>query len=240
VSNARPRSPAETPTRGWVALHYAVRGDQRYLSHRDELRLLMRATARAGWRVAHSAGFNPQPRIRIPFPRSVGTASDAQVALIQVEGPRDAEALRSSFAPQCPAGFAVLDVETAGVGGKRTAVEVTYVAEVGAEAAARARDAAPRVLASTALPVSRSRGPGGASRTVDVRPFIESLEFDPACIRMRLKVDHEQSARPSEVLSALGLEAERFAHRVRRVRVTWESDPSAACDAADDETNLES
>lgn len=225
---------------GWTAVRYRVEGDQRYLSHRDELRVLVRATARAGWCVVHSAGFNPQPRIRIPLPRSVGIASACQVALIQVKGERDATTLRHELEPRMPAGFSLDGIDVEGVTGKRSAIAVEYSVEIDAPAVTAARANLAKVLAARSLLLHRSRGPKGPQRPFDVRPFIERIEVESDSVRMRLMVDNGQTARPAEVLSLLGLAAEKYAHRVRRERVEWNFSSPAAITEADAESESNS
>ena len=75
-----------------VALSYALNGELRYLSHRDELRMLTRALVRARWPLRYSRGFNPIPRLTLTLPRSVGTASECQLALVE---------LREKYGLQC-------------------------------------------------------------------------------------------------------------------------------------------
>ena len=68
----------------WV-FTFSVTGDLRFISHRDTLRLLQRAVARADLPVRFSEGYNPHPRIAIPLPRPVGVASDDEAVVIEFE-----------------------------------------------------------------------------------------------------------------------------------------------------------
>ena len=52
-------------------LTFRIDGDLRFISHLDTVRLFRRACARAGLPVRYSQGFNPQPRIVLPFNPSV-------------------------------------------------------------------------------------------------------------------------------------------------------------------------
>ena len=66
---------------------YSLDGDLRFISHHDELRMLVRALTRARWPLAYSQGFNPKPRVVIPLPRSVGMASECVRATVQLKEP---------------------------------------------------------------------------------------------------------------------------------------------------------
>ena len=68
-----------------VAVWYSVRGDLKYLSHRDTMRLWQMALVRARVPVYYSRGFNPHPRISLPLPRSVGMSSECELLLLDLE-----------------------------------------------------------------------------------------------------------------------------------------------------------
>ncbi|MCK5270053.1 MAG: TIGR03936 family radical SAM-associated protein [Sedimentisphaerales bacterium] len=69
-----------------IAVWYSVRGDLKYLSHRDTMRLWQMALVRARVPVYYSRGFNPHPRISLPLPRSVGMSSERELLLLDLEG----------------------------------------------------------------------------------------------------------------------------------------------------------
>ncbi len=62
-----------------ILVQFSVRGDVRFVSHHDLMRVLGRAARRAGLPVAMSEGFNPRPRISLLLARGVGVASDAEL-----------------------------------------------------------------------------------------------------------------------------------------------------------------
>ncbi|MCK4629103.1 MAG: TIGR03936 family radical SAM-associated protein, partial [Sedimentisphaerales bacterium] len=74
-----------------VAVWYSVRGDLKYLSHRDTMRLWQMALVRARVPIRYSEGFNPHPRISLPLPRSVGMSSECELLLLDLEGNCDIE-----------------------------------------------------------------------------------------------------------------------------------------------------
>ena len=74
-----------------VAVWYSVRGDLKYLSHRDTMRLWQMALVRARVPVYYSRGFNPHPRISLPLPRSVGMSSECELLLLDLESHCDAK-----------------------------------------------------------------------------------------------------------------------------------------------------
>jgi len=91
-----------------LRVRYAKRGRLRFTSHRDIQRALERAVRRAGIPVAHSAGFNPRPRISYANAAPTGTASEAEyleIGLTRITDPLD---LRDRLDRALPDGLDVL------------------------------------------------------------------------------------------------------------------------------------
>ncbi len=203
-----------------AAVLFDVRGDLRFLSHRDEMRMLMRAATRAQWPLHYSRGFNPQPRISLPLPRPVGQSSTSELAIFWLSEPiaddilaRDLSAALPPLAPlrelHCPAGP-----------GSPKPLEADFFVRldgVDAPLAARCRE----LMNAPNIWVDRARGPQRAAQRVDVRPFLQELSVEDDGLRMTVKYDDQRSARPAEVLECLGIEDDG-ALEVCRVRVRWD------------------
>lgn len=205
-----------------VALEYALDGDLRYLAHHDELRLLARALARAGWPVAYTRGFNPRPRLRVPLPRSVGVAADSQWALADLHEPRPAAELHAALAAALPAGCTLQRVLAPGPRATPHARRVRYTLALAPELAAAVGPRIAGLLACETLPVQRDYGPGRARRPVDIRPYIETIELDGAELRLSLRCVAQRTARPSELLTELGLPPEAGLSGLRRGEIQWD------------------
>lgn len=217
-----PQTRRETNTTTRLAVSYTIDGDLRFLSHRDELRMFVRALVRAGWPLAYSAGFNPRPRVVLPLPRSVGLAAACQWAVVTLREPREPAALRGSLGATLPHCCRLLDVWP--LPGRRIPqpTRARYELQLEPAAVATVGERLGPLLAARSVPVCRSRGPGKATQTIDIRPYIENLELDATCLRWSVIFAAQRTARPDEVLSALGLPAADYNHRVRRVAVEWD------------------
>jgi radical SAM-linked protein len=217
-----PDSPPAGAERFRVALTADVGGELRFLSHHDELRLLTRAIIRAGWPVAYSRGFNPQPQLRVPLPRSVGTAASGQLILVDLETPRSVQALADSLAAALPVDYRLQNVVAPVPRTTPHAQRVTVAVTLSLEDAERARQQLPELLGRATLCVERRTDQRGATTTIDIRPFIEDIQLDGRELRLHLRVQQQRSARPTEILTELGLAAEAYLHRLRRVDVQWD------------------
>jgi radical SAM-linked protein len=205
-----------------VAFEAAVTGDLRFLAHHDELRMLERALVRAGWPLAYSQGFNPRPHLSVPLPRNVGTAADSQLALVDLRAPRCADELAVSLAAALPADYRL--VRLSAPAPRRVPHAQTACYELELEAA-DAAELGPRIEELSARPtvvVQRDYGPGRASRPIDIRPYIEQLQLEGGRLRIVLRCNQQRTARPSEVITELGLRAAAYSGRLRRSEVQWD------------------
>jgi len=205
-----------------VAVQFALGGDLRYLGHLDELRLLMRALTRAGWPLAYSQGFNPQPRVRLPLPRRVMIASECEWALVELTAPAPARELHTRLEPALPAGCRLRRVislpQRVRPHARRACYQVAL--EPGDAAAAAPRIAGLRATASVV--VERRGGPQRPGRTIDIRPFIESVTLVGRTLTMWLAFEDQRSARPEEILETLHLPTAAYNHCICRAAVEWD------------------
>ena len=203
-----------------MALRYAISGDLRFLSHLDTLRLFERALARAAAPVRFSEGFNPRPKMMIPLPRSVGIESADEMLVVELVGSAECAEFASRLSPHLPAGLNILSAEVVPDGDRRLPIEVRYALALSAEQRAVVSTARDRVLSSESIDVER-RSPKAPARVVDIRPFIESIDLDGDGVTWTQRITPKGTARPSEVLEALGLPAPEHIHRLRRVQVRY-------------------
>ena len=58
-----------------MAIKFKLYGTLRFLSHAELLRLFKHSCIRAGLELWYSQGFNPNPKISLPLPKSTGSWS---------------------------------------------------------------------------------------------------------------------------------------------------------------------
>jgi len=202
-------------------VRFTIEGDLRYLSHQDELRMLGRALRRADWPLAYSQGFNPQPRIRLPLPRNVGIASAAEYALVGLAEARPARALFETLRAVLPAGCRLDHVSLPAPPRAPQPLTVRFTVPLEAGDREAAQERIPELQRAAAHVVRRPGRPDATARDIDIRPFIRQIRLDNDRLVMDLVFDGQRTARPAEILDALGLAPQTYAHRVRRDEVTW-------------------
>lgn len=185
----------------------------KYLSHLELMRVWERALRRAGWRVAHSHGFNPHPRMSFAAPLPVGVAAEADLLDVHLEQSRPVGEALQELARQMPEGMQVRRVEeipeTAPVMQRlMAAAEYRALCPVSTSGEELLRGVE-RMLSAGNLPRRRTRD--GKSLSYDLRPMIRALKVDPTVegrpvLWMELRSDAQGAGRPDEVLRELGLD----------------------------------
>lgn len=213
-------------------LRFGLVDDLRFISHRDTMRMFERALLRAELPVGYTEGFNPRVRLSLPLPRSVGTAAEDEVLIFELSEKLEAGDVVERMRGQCPDGLIVRSVVSIGPGETPRPVRTYYELDLAA-GGTEGEGADPVVLAqriarfdaSASWPIQREkkgRRNGTRNRTLDLRELVERTELTGSVLRMVLSVRQSGSARPAEVLGALGLPADRWSHRLCRTQSDWE------------------
>jgi radical SAM-linked protein len=226
-----------------LLIRYSVHGDLAQLSHLDSLRLWQRLLRRAEMPLRFSEGYNVRPRLRILLPRPVGTTSeDERLRVGLTEDEPRLQAWSESLRAVMPEGFTLEEVQTAGPKAADRVVGVEYVADLPAGCAVdppRADD----LLAKEQYLVRRRVDARGHEKEIDIRPYVQSVTIEEARVRMRLAVTNGGSARPREILAALGVNEDALAnvrlHRTQIMRSADSPDAEAAPESGSDQATEE-
>ena len=201
----------------------------RFLSHHDLMRAFERALRRTAMPLAMTQGFNPHPRLALLWPTSVGMTAEEDFLECELSEPISPDVLQQRLSEQLPAGLESLSAERL-ASTRATAVEsVEYEAEppTGREFAPPQIEAA---LSRQHWPVARARSQTGATKSIDIRPYVLSLAEARGRIHMHLRVSTDGTARPAEVLQTLGYDPQElllWKTNRRRVHLATASSSSA-------------
>jgi radical SAM-linked protein len=200
-----------------LRLWFRVVGDQRFLSHHDMMRLWERAMRRAGLPLRMSEGFNPRPRFSLSEPRSVGVASDAELLEFELADWVSPETLLDRLRRQLPESIVADSLDLVRPSDKARPEAVVYLAAL-PEPVTDLADRVAQVLALATAPIVRRRPTG--DKSLDARPFIESLAAEGQQVRMVLRTGPGGTVRPDEVLRLLGLQADAVARTdIKRIEI---------------------
>jgi radical SAM-linked protein len=186
-----------------VRIRFTKQDDLRWISHRDLIRVWERLFRRAGVALSMTEGFHPKPRLNFPSALAVGIAGTDEMLEVDLAEEHTVDSLRTVISPELPPGMNLGDIEVlAAPDRKAQAKFVTFEVPLPQERRTVLASKIAEVLNSTSLPIERE----GRKTPLDLRPLIAELSLtDCGTLQMRLIVDREGSARPREVLEALGV-----------------------------------
>ena len=90
---------------------FAKKGNIKYISHLDLVRLFQRAVRRAEIPVALSKGFSPRPKIRFKRALKLGVESEAEEATFQLDSAMSVADFSKGLQAQLPTGIEIKYVE---------------------------------------------------------------------------------------------------------------------------------
>lgn len=187
-----------------VRLRFAKRDDLRLVSHHDLLRCLERLLRRADIPVAHSQGFNPRPRIVFALALALGIEGRREVVELDLTEPLEPTDVLERLNASAPPGLDFLDAESVASGRSAHAETVKYQCDIPASHRDTAQWALARFLASANWPYVRHRPDRDVP--LDLRPYVIAADLDAmGTLRFQLKITPSGSARPEELIDALGL-----------------------------------
>jgi len=168
------------------------------------MRLFERALRRARLPVAMSQGFNPRPELSLPAPLGVGIAGCNEVLDFALREWRRPEQVRSQLEAQLPEGIRIVSLQNAPTKQDRRPRELSY--RVPLMPGHPVTPACIEQVLSTRELVSHRQG-GGKDKTVDIRPYIAQVRLQGSDLLLLLRCTERGTARPQEVLEALGCRA---------------------------------
>lgn len=219
-------------TERWV-FEYAVHGDLRFISHHDTLRLFHRALARADLPVHYSQGFNPHPSVSIPLPRPVGLASEAEAVVIRFDGIMATDDLLSRLAAQMPAGLTMRTARRLPPGEKLHPELVRYRLDIESADLPELDERIAGILTAACVSIERRDNKSGRTRTIDVRPYIKTIERRGSAIEFALLVTESGTVRLAELAELLGRHAQASVARARRIEIQWQNTSGRTCESHD-------
>ncbi|MCC7085789.1 MAG: DUF2344 domain-containing protein [Pirellulales bacterium] len=201
TKNRRPRT--NLVPRQRVRIRFSKQDDLRWISHRDLMRLWERLFRRAGVALSMTEGFHPKPRLNFPSALAVGIAGADEMLEVDLAEDHTADSLRSALAPELPPGMVIGDIEVLSAPDRKAqAKRVTFEFPIPTDRRAALAARLLEVWQSEALPIERE----GRKAPLDLRPLISELSLtDDGNLHVQLIVDRTGSARPREVLAALGV-----------------------------------
>ena len=186
----------------WVfAMHkyiirYAKRGDAKFVSHLDFLRLIQRAMRRAELPLKFSEGFNPHPCLSFAQPLGVGVCGEKELFEVELTAPCDNIVER--LAPKMPRGIEIVEA---------VPCEKNNFAKISRGVYAVRPEVMPTEAQLSAFmgktEILTEKKTKSGVKTADIRPDIFSAKLGEDRILFRLATGSTANLKPQTVMQAL-------------------------------------
>jgi radical SAM-linked protein len=221
------RSDEKIALKDTVTVKFSIGGSLRFLSHQETVTLLQRACVRSGVRLVYSEGFNPRPRLSLPFPRSVGIAASDDMLSLAMESaesePFDCEDFGNRLRSELPEGIEIESVEVAGGSKSFYPESADYVFTVkDGVVSEKVTDRVAAMAAQQDCMVERHQLKKGTMRMVNARDFVESARVEANEIIVRCRITDAGAIRVDELMKLLEIEQSMLVGAIVRRNVHWQ------------------
>ena len=212
-------------------IEFSIRGELRFLSHAETVRLFQRACGRAGIRLQYSRGYNPRPKLSLPVPRSVGIETEGDFLCLRVSPLRppesqlspepgvdvDTQCLRAELAAQLPDGCELISVALLKAQPSFLPAEAAYeLVLIPKHLDYKLKNRIERILTSESITLRRRIDAKGSVRNVNVRRFLKSIRTEDERIEVVCRISSAGSIRVDEILEILELGYDMLAAPISR------------------------
>jgi len=187
-------------------IRFAKTMDLVWIGHQDLMRVMERLIRRGSIPVAHSQGFNPRPKVNFIQALGLGIEAYREVLEMELDEWMDTDDLLERLNEAAPPGLNFLSVIqlTTRRSALASSLIYTLAVDINQERREAASLAMEEFLNAPEHRVERCRD--GNITSIDLRPLVNHLDWsETGHVRMSLKVTPSATARPEEVLAAIGL-----------------------------------
>ena len=177
-------------------IRYAKRGDAKFISHLDFLRLIQRAMRRAELPLKFSEGFNPHPCLSFAQPLGVGTTGEKELFEVELTSPCDS--ILEKLAPKMPRGIEIVAVIPCEKNNFASISRAVYA--VRPETLPTEEELAAFMARTEILTDKKTKS--GIKRT-DIRPDIFGAKLGEDRLLLRLAAGSTANLKPSTVMDAM-------------------------------------
>ena len=200
-----------------LRIRFRKEGDLRWISHRDLVRTWERLCRRAALTLRMSEGFHPKPKLSFPSALGLGIESLAEVMELELTTPVSPEAVPEQLNALAPPGLTITHVEAVSqTCGKARVRAMRYQFPIPNERRQQVEETIELWHDSSTLPIARA----GRPEPIDLKADLMSVTLEDGAVCFTLRATDRASARPRDVLQALGLaDLEQHGHFLTRCAV---------------------
>lgn len=210
-----------------IEIFFRLGASLRFCSHHDMMRTFKWALIRAMVPVRFSKGYNPQPKISLPVPRSVGMACQCDCLRVYLDHAVKPVEVADRLDCQLPQGLKVLSVRPHTGQHWPQPVAMTCQVDLAAQLLGALEEQIARLMANPQEVFVRRKTKSGQTKTIMVHETLEAIQLEGNQLQFKLRIDPQGNLRPAEVLELLGL-PEWLAYQLVRTEIKWSEAPEVA------------
>lgn len=213
-----------------LILRFGIVGNLGYLSHHETMSMFQRAFKRSAIDICYSQGFNPRPKLSLPFPRSVGILSDDELLCVSVNiDPANvsSDELGERLQRELPEGCEITEVSLLERSVSARPLRAVYSFDFSSGAFAggigdRIEGLRRSVAEGESLFVERCGNKKKRSRRIDVSDYLDSVQCRGETMQVCCKVTPSGTVRIDEILQLLEVDNSALSGSITRKSVEWE------------------
>lgn len=208
---------------------FSMKENLAYLSHQESLMMFQRGFIRASVPLTYSGGFNPHPRLFLPFPRSVGVCSEADRLYATVEYSKSnfptLKTLTMTVQQQLPKGCNIqfLNCFPEKITLFPQSVQYQFQLKTGILESLRSHLVAcqKQIQEGERIEIQRYWAKKRRYKIFDIAPFLHSINFMKDFIEVECSVSQSGTVRVDELLDWLNIGLESLKEPVCRTGIRW-------------------
>jgi radical SAM-linked protein len=210
-----------------VTAKFSMGGRLRFLSHQETVSMFQRALVRSGAPLVYSEGFNPRPRLSLPFPRTVGVAAEDDMLTLAIEaeaaGSFDCGTFAQRLSRELPGDVKLGAVEVAGGAKTFYPEKADYVFELRqGQDIEQVRGKVAALAGRDDWMVERHQPKKGTTRMVNARDFVESATVNGNSLVITCRITDAGAIRVDELMTLFEITQPMLAGAIVRRNVHWQ------------------
>lgn len=184
---------------------FSKTGYIRYIGHLDLMRQMIESLRRSGLPSAYSEGFNPRVRLAFASPLALGVEGLGEVAEVGMYKETDLVEFAKKLNKALPEGLMIVKAAARPAGGPSLTQLIShagYRIELHGADEEIISKCVDDILSRDEILIDRKGKKGW--RKINIRPLIESLEYDGPNLRMVLACSDQGTGKPQEILDLIG------------------------------------
>jgi len=200
-------------------IHFTKEGKLRFLSHHDLMRTFERALRRTELPLRFTEGFNPHPHISFPTALGIGIESLDEIAEVELTSWIAPKQIEIRINMQMPEGIKIKSVEPFDRKNRSVIEFVEYDAKFLKPMQDFLKGINTRIDNFLKTPeVILERQSDKGTKLIDVRKYALAITLNGDTISLKIKITDSGTAKPEEVLKALGIEVPSPDIRITKAR----------------------